>query len=81
MPNQNPRGENAAFDSVEKLLSEFNDELHLGTIPAFEPFLRRCAGESQRELCSLMNTLVLADRALRSLYGANDEVSEDKSEI
>ena len=53
--------------SVEDLVSEFNDELQTGTVPPYEPFLRRCPIAERTELISLLNTLVLADRALAPL--------------
>ena len=52
-------------DHLETLLSEFSDELRAGRIPDFNSFLHRCPERDRQELCSLMNTLVLADRALR----------------
>jgi len=52
---------------VDEILADFNDELQKGEIPKYGPFLARCPEKDQKELCSLMNTLVLAERALRSL--------------
>lgn len=53
--------------SVEELVSEFNDQLQSGTVPSHEQFLRRCPTGDRTELVSLLNTLVLADRALAPL--------------
>lgn len=55
------------LSSVEDLVSEFNDELQTGTVPSYEPFVRRCPTADRTELVSLLNTLVLADRALAPL--------------
>jgi hypothetical protein len=54
-------------DHVSRLLGEFNDQLQTGAVPDIESFLRRCPEEDRRELLSLINTLVLADRALEPL--------------
>jgi hypothetical protein len=52
---------------VDLLVGEFNDELQAGKVPSYEPYLQRCPPADRTELTSLLNTLVLADRALAPL--------------
>lgn len=66
-------------DHVSRLLGEFNDQLlETGAVPDVESLLRRCPEEDRRELLSLINTLVLADRALEPLRRLLEEVPEEE---
>jgi len=66
-------------DHVSRLLGEFNDQLQTGAVPDIESFLRRCPEEDRRELLSLINTLVLADRALEPLRRLLEDVPDEES--
>ena len=59
--------ESSNFSKLEDLLSQFNDELQSGKTPNTEDFLQRCPEEHRKKLCSLINTLLLANRALSPL--------------
>lgn len=68
MPHQEEEG---VEQDIADLLSEFSDALrHAGSVPPFEPFLRRCPAGERREFTSLMNTLVLTHKALSTVAAA-----------
>ena len=56
-------------DYLKDILADFSDELRLSSvIPDIEPFVNRCSkAEQKKKLVSLMNTLILAERALGGL--------------
>lgn len=65
------RAERQTSRVVDDLLAEFNARLQTGgPVPPFEHFVNRCPEAEREVLTSLMNTLVLTDKALAPLRRA-----------